>query len=225
MKPKLSKEKLRAEAKLFCIAESKIKNKELYGVTDGKAVGTYVEHKFQQQLKSKYSITIGSSANGIDLPSKDILTDIKVTSIKQPQSSCPYKDAKQKIFGLGYNLLVFVYDKIDNPRTKTTTLHFVSCAFISSERTADYTTTYRLREMIKDRANEDDIAAYLNDRNIPADEITLQNIAKMILKNPPKQGYLTISNALQWRLQYQRVVSMDKSIAGINKIIDEVNEK
>lgn len=225
MKPKLTKEKLRAEAKLFCIAESKIKNKELYGVTDGKAVGTYVEHKFQQQLKSKYSITIGSSANGIDLPSKDILTDIKVTSIKQPQSSCPYKDAKQKIFGLGYNLLVFVYDKIDNPRTKTTTLHFVSCAFISSERTADYTTTYRLREMIKDRANEDDIAAYLNDRNIPADEITLQNIAKMILKNPPKQGYLTISNALQWRLQYQRVVSMDKSIAGINKIIDEVNEK
>lgn len=225
MKPKLTKEKLRAEAKLFCIAESKIKNKELYGVTDGKAVGTYVEHKFQQQLKSKYSITIGSSANGIDLPSKDILTDIKVTSIKQPQSSCPYKDAKQKIFGLGYNLLVFVYDKIDNPRTKTTTLHFVSCAFISSERTADYTTTYRLREMIKDRANEDDIAAYLNDRNIPADEITLQNIAKMILKNPPKQGYLTISNALQWRLQYQRVVSMDKSITGINKIIDEVNEK
>ena len=159
------------------------------------------------------------------MPSKDILTDIKVTSIKQPQSSCPYKDAKQKIFGLGYNLLVFVYDKIDNPRTKTTTLHFVSCAFISSERTADYTTTYRLREMIKDRANEDDIAAYLNDRNIPADEITLQNIAKMILKNPPKQGYLTISNALQWRLQYQRVVSMDKSIAGINKIIDEANEK
>ena len=56
----------------------------------------YVEHKFQQQLKSRYSVTIGSSASGIDLPSKDILTDIKVTSIKQPQSSCPYKDAKQK---------------------------------------------------------------------------------------------------------------------------------
>lgn len=170
----------------------------------------YVEHKFQQQLKSRYSVTIGSSASGIDLPSKDILTDIKVTSIKQPQSSCPYKDAKQKIFGLGYNLLVFVYEKIDNAKTKTTTLHFVSCAFISSERTADYTTTYRLREMIKDNANEDDIIAYLTDRNIPADKITLQSTAKMILENPPKQGYLTISNALQWRLQYQRVVSLEE---------------
>lgn len=224
-KTKLTIETLREEAKQFCIAESKIKNSELYGITDGKAVGTYVEHKFQQRLNSKYIVTIGSSASGIDLPSKDILTDIKVTSIKQPQSSCPYKDAKQKIFGLGYNLLLFVYNKIDNPKTKTTTLHFVSCTFISSERTADYTTTYRLREMIKDKANEEDIVAYLTDKNIPADEITLQNMAKMIMKNPPKQGYLTISNALQWRLQYQRVVSLTENVSGINKIIDENIEK
>lgn len=99
MKPKLTIEKLITEAKRFCIEESKIKNKELFGVTDGKAVGTYVEHKFQQQLKLKYAVEVGSSANGIDLPSEDIQTDIKVTSIKQPQSSCPYKDSKQKIFG------------------------------------------------------------------------------------------------------------------------------
>lgn len=130
----------------------------------------------------------------------------------------------KRFLDLGYNLLVFVYNKIDNPRTKTTTLHFVSCSFISSERTADYTTTYRLREMIKDHANEEDIVAYLTDRNIPADEITLHNMAKTILNNPPKQGYLTISNALQWRLQYQRIVSLEKSVSGINKIIDEITE-
>lgn len=225
MSSNLTIEKLCAEAKLFCTIESNIENRELYGITDGKAVGTYVEHKFQQQLKSKYAVTIGSSANGIDLPDDNILTDIKVTSIKQPQSSCPYKSAMQKIFGLGYNLLIFVYNKVDNPKTETTTLHFVSCAFVSSERTADYTITYRLREMINDQANEEDIVAYLTDRNIPADEITLHNMAKMILQNPPKQGYLTVSNALQWRLQYQRIVSLEKSVSGINKIIDEVNEK
>lgn len=222
MKSKLTIEKLKEEARLFCETESKIKNKDLYGVTDGKAVGTYVEHKFQQQLASKYNIAIGSSANGIDLPSDDILTDIKVTSIKQPQSSCPFKDAKQKIFGLGYNLLIFVYDKIDNIKSKTTTLNFVSCAFVSKERTADYTTTYRLREMVKDKANEEDIISYLTDRNIPADEITMLNIAKQILNNPPKQGYLTISNALQWRLQYQRIVSLDKAVSGIKKIIHKI---
>jgi len=222
MKVKLTINKLKAEAQAFCIAESKIQNKSLFGVTDGKAVGTHIEHKFQEQLNSKYKTAIGSSANGIDLPSEDILTDIKVTSIKQPQSSCPYKDAKQKIFGLGYNLLVFVYDKIDNPKTKTATLNFVSCSFISNERTGDYTTTYRLRQMVKDKANVEDIVAYLNDKHIPADEITLTQLAKQILKTPPMQGYLTISNALQWRLQYQRIVSLDQSVQGISKIIDKL---
>lgn len=219
MKPKLTIEKLKAEAKQFCLSESKIQNKELFGVTDGKAVGTYVEHKFQQQLASKYTVEIGSSASGIDLPSMDILTDIKVTSIRQPQSSCPFKDAKQKIFGLGYNLLVFVYDKKDNPKTKTTVLDFVSCAFVSKERTADYTTTFRLREMIADGANEEDIVAYLMDRNIPADEISLKQLAQQILKVKPQQGYLTISNALQWRLQYQRIVDLSKRVSGISKLV------
>lgn len=219
MKPKLTIEKLKAEAKQFCLAESRIKNKDLFGVTDGKAVGTYVEHKFQQQLASKYTVEIGSSASGIDLPSKDINSDIKVTSIKQPQSSCPFKEAKQKIFGLGYNLLLFVYDKKDNPKTKTTTLNFVSCAFVAKERTADYTTTFRLREMIDDGANEEDIVAYLMDRNIPADEISLKQLAQQILKIKPQQGYLTISNALQWRLQYQRIVDLSKKVSGISKLV------
>jgi hypothetical protein len=202
MKQNLTIEHVIIEAKAFCIAQSNRLNKELFGVTDGKAVGTHVEHKFQQHLADRFELKVGSSAKGIDLPSVDI--DIKVTSIKQPQSSCPFKDAKQKIFGLGYNLLVFVYDKVDNPKTKTANLDFVSCSFISKERTADYTTTFRLREMVKDKANIEDIIAYLTDKNIPADEITLQQLAEQILKTPPKQGYLTISNALQWRLQYQR---------------------
>lgn len=218
-KKKLDIKFLIKEAQVFCLEQSEFKHKELYGITDGKAVGTLIEHKFQKHLFDKYEMEVGSSAKGIDLPSEDILTDIKVTSIKQPQSSCPFKDAKQKIFGLGYNLLVFVYEKSDDPTSQTATLNFVSCSFVSKERTSDYTTTYRLREMVKDGANETDIMAYLQDRNIPTDEITLQQLAELILKTPPEQGYLTISNALQWRLQYQRIVALSEDIAGVDKII------
>ncbi len=221
-KPKLTVKDLKEQASIFCIKETNFQNKDLFGVTDGKAVGTYIEHKFQNFLKANFKIDIGSSAKGIDLPAPKINTDIKVTSIKQPQSSCPFKDAKQKIFGLGYNLLLFVYDKIDDNKTKTTQLNFISCAFIEKERTADYTITFRLREMLKDGANEYDISAYLSDRNIPADEITLLNIAKKIMENPPKQGYLTISNALQWRLQYGRIVRLEEKIIGIDKIVDKI---
>jgi len=223
MKKELSVDKLVVEAKAFCIAESIAPNKELFGVTDGKAVGTHIEHKFQKHLAQKYELKIGSSAKGIDLPSVD--TDIKVTSIKQPQSSCPFKNANQKIYGLGYNLLVFVYNKVDEPVSKTAKLDFVSCSFISKERTADYTTTFRLREMVKDKANVEDIIAYLNDKNLPADEITIQQLAEQILNNPPEQGYLTISNALQWRLQYQRIVTLTGKVEGINKIVDKMGNR
>lgn len=224
MKLKLRIDRLIAEAGEFCVSESKRKNKELFGITDGKAVGTHIEHKFKKYLQGKYQVQIGSSASGIDLPSDDIQTDIKVTSIKQPQSSCPFKDAKQKIFGLGYNLLVFVYDKSDDRRSKTATLNFVSCSFIAKERTADYTTSYRLRQMVDDGANAEDIIAYLTDKNIPADDITLSSLEQQILKKKPDQGYLTISNALQWRLQYQRVVDLADIVHGITKIVDKVNE-
>ena len=54
--------------------------------------------------------------NGIDAPELDV--DIKVTSIKQPQSSCPFKSARPKRYGLGYNLLVFVYEKSDDHANK-----------------------------------------------------------------------------------------------------------
>jgi hypothetical protein len=220
-KQPLSIKNLITLAKQFCEQESQLPNNELFGVTDGKAVGTYIEHKFKDFLLSKYDLQIGSSASGIDLPSEEINTDIKVTSIKQPQSSCPFKNAQQKIFGLGYNLLVFVYDKQDDAKTKTALLNFVSCSFIEEERTADYQTTTALLQLIENKANADDIFAYLNDRNIPADEIMLMNMAEKILKNPPKVGYLTISNALQWRLQYGRIVTLKDTISGITKIIDK----
>lgn len=78
--------------------------------------------------------------------------------------------------------------------------------------------------MIKDGAIKEDIIAYLNDKNIPADDITLSLIADQILSNTPKQGYLTISNALQWRLQYARVVNLAEAIEGITKVVDKVTK-
>lgn len=220
MKAKLTIENLIEEAALFCVEQSKLQHKELFGVTDGKAVGTLIEQSFQKHLRDKYEVSIGSSAKGIDLPSDDILTDIKVTSIVQPQSSCPFRDAKQKIFGLGYNLLVFVYDKKDNPDTQTANLDFVSCSFVSKERTADFTTTSILNDMKKVGANVEDIISFLTGIKIPADEITLKQIAELILSSEIIIGYLTISNALQWRLQYKRIVNLNDDISGIHKIVN-----
>ncbi len=209
------------EAKNFCERESQFDNPELFGVTDGKAVGTHIEHKFQKYLFNKYIYEKGSSANGIDFPAKILNTDMKVTSIKQPQSSCPFKSARQKIYGLGYNLLLFVYDKVDNPKKRAAKLNFLDCSFIYEHRTADFMITKTLIKMVEDVANNEDIIAYLSDRNLPADEITLNELADEILKTPPLQGYLTVSNALQWRLQYGRIVRLEEEVEGIIKIISK----
>ena len=210
---KLTIELLKKEAKVFCESMGKENHKSLIGVTDGKAVGTYVEHRFQRYLESKYELEVGSSAKGIDLPGKSIQTDITVTSIVQPQSSCPFKNARQKIFGLGYNLLVFVYDKKDT--STSCTLDFKYCTFIDSSRTADFTITKRLREMVDDGANKEDIIGFLEDKNVPGDEIVYSDLADEVLSRKPEQGYLTISNALQWRLQYARVIALNNSVDGV----------
>ena len=98
-------------------------------------------------------------------------------------------------------------------------LEFVSCTYIDKSRTADYQTTTGLRQIIENKGNVEDVFAFLNDHKIPADEVTLMNMAKDILSDPPVIGYLTISNALQWRLQYGRIVSLSEAVNGISPIV------
>lgn len=226
MSKQLSIQLLTEKAKQFCEFESKKKHYDIYGTTDGKAVGTYVEKRFKDLLSAQYNVEIGNSAKGIDLPSESINTDIKVTSSRQPQSSCPYKYSKQKILGLGYNLLVFVYEKNDDKTGEYAMLDFVHCVFIHKEQTADFQATKIINQIIANgKKNNDseeiikqDLLAHLQSINLPGDTTEHMAIVDTIYNTPPKQGYLTISNALQWRLQYGRVVNLEKSVKGVEKI-------
>jgi hypothetical protein len=216
MKPVLTVKILCQEAQAFALKESTYPEPSLFGATDGKAVGTYLEHKFQAHLSAFYEYKAGNSAKGIDFPALGV--DIKVTSIDQPQSSSPFKSARQKIFGLGYSLLVFVYDKHDDAKTRTAILNILHVIFVEMERTADFQMTSGLRKIVDNQGNEDDLVAFMQDKQLPVDEIEARKIAKDILKKPPELGYLTISNALQWRLQYARVIEKAGQISGLIRI-------
>ena len=217
MLPVLTVDLLCREAVQFAKVESTHSEPALYGVTDGKAVGTYFEAKFRMYLLQKYNFNEGNAAKGIDFPELEV--DVKTTSITQPQSSCPFKSARQKIFGLGYSLLVFVYEKRDDPVTQTGILNIIHVIFLEADKTADYQTTLGLRQILSNGADEADIVAFLNDRFLPVDEVEAFSIASDLLsQGPPKQGYLTISNALQWRLQYARIIREAGSIAGISRL-------
>jgi hypothetical protein len=212
----LTVEVLQTEARAFAEIESTHPEPALYGVTDGKAIGTYFEHKFRTYLSAQYAFQQGSSAKGIDFP--ELGVNMKVSSIRQPQSSCPFKAARQKIFGLGYSLLVFVYDKMDDSQAQAGTLNVLHTIFVQAHRTGDYQTTIGIRQILDNDGNADDLIAYFQDRNLPVDEIEARNVANELLSGPPEIGYLTISNALQWRLQYSRVISKAGEVEGVLKI-------
>ncbi len=214
--PELTVESLKSEAKTFADIESSYDERTLFGVTDGKAVGTYFEHKFQAYLNGKYEYEEGSSAKGMDFPGLGV--DMKVTSIKQPQSSCPYKSARQKIYGLGYSLLVYVYEKTDNAKDSTGRLNILHVIFVEAESTADFQMTTGLLSILNNDGNKDDLIAFMGDKMLPVEEIEASNIADELLEKPPQIGYLTISNALQWRLQYQRVIDKAGAVPGVVRI-------
>lgn len=92
---------------------------------------------------------MGSSAQGIDFPDKNINTDLKVTSSRKPQNSCPFRDARQKIYGLGYNILLFIYSKRDDGENSI--LNFESCTFIEADETGDYILTKNLIKMVENK--------------------------------------------------------------------------
>ena len=217
MKQELTLSLLQEEAKKFSKIESNHDEASIFGSTDGKAVGTYLEHKFKDFLGKKYIFDSGNSASGIDLPTLEV--DIKTTSVIQPQSSCPFKSARQKIFGLGYNLLVFVYKKEDSQQSKTSRLHILHTIFVNKDRTADFQLTTSIHKILENNANKDDIIALFQDKNLPVDDITAENLAEEVLQNKPNIGYLTISNALQWRLQYGRIIEEAGTVSGINRLV------
>ncbi|MEX2174394.1 MAG: hypothetical protein WD872_08530 [Pirellulaceae bacterium] len=213
---KLSVELLQQEAAAFAEVESTYPEPTLYGVNNGKAIGTYLEQKFQAYLASKYTFGPCNSAVGIDFP--DLNVDIKVTDVAQPQSSCPFRSARQKVFGLGYSVLVFVYQKTDDHKTATAVLNFLHTVFIAEKRTGDFTMTKLIRQHLEAGCNTEDLIGLMHDKNLWVDDVEALRIAEELLAKPCEQGYLTVSNALQWRLQYKRAIDQAGKVDGVYRL-------
>ncbi len=114
--------------------------------------------------------------------------------------------------------MIFVYEKTDDPVILTGKLDIKHTIFIDKTQTADYQMTRGILDIVKADGNADDLVAFMQDRNLPIDDIEDRNIAEEIFKNPPLLGYLTISNALQWRLQYSRAIQEAGKVDGIFRV-------
>ncbi|MCC6298050.1 MAG: restriction endonuclease [Anaerolineales bacterium] len=197
---KLTLETLKREAQDFSKAEARHKEKSLFGVTDGKAVGTYLEHKFKARLRNKYILIEGNSPDDIDFPSLHV--DLEVTAIAHLHSSFPFKSARQKVYGLGHSLLVFVYKKNDDRRSKTSSVHIPHVLFLDPDRTADFYTTKGITDILNNEGNKEDVMAFIFDSRILFDYDEAEQLASEILSTPPKLGFTLAANDLRRRLKY-----------------------
>lgn len=89
---------------------------------------------------------------------------------------------------------------------------------LSILRTGDFRTTSGLRRIIENDGNIDDVLAFFSERMLPLDDIQARPLAEEVLGNPPEIGCLTISNALQWRLQYSRVIRQAGTANGVESL-------
>jgi hypothetical protein len=89
---------------------------------------------------------------------------------------------------------------------------------VDKEQTADYQLTTSINSIIDNNGNKDDLTSLFFDKNLPIDEIEASNLAEEIIIHRPNIGYLTISNALQWRLQYGRIIEKAGTVSGVYKL-------
>jgi len=114
--------------------------------------------------------------------------------------------------------LVFVYDKSDDDAAKTARLDIQHVIYVDPNRTADYQMTRGICQILDNDGNDDDLVASMYDRRLPVDEIEAAKIAEELLQNRPEIGYLTISNAWQWRLQYKRAITKAGEVEGVYRL-------
>ena len=72
MKKQLTLADLLVQTKKFAASHPKLWFPETYAVTDGKAIGTFIEHKFREYLQKSYAFEYGNSALGIDFPELEL---------------------------------------------------------------------------------------------------------------------------------------------------------
>lgn len=114
---------------------------------------------------------------------------------------------------------MFVYEKTDTHETQSAAIDVRHALFIDRSRTGDYQTTKGILEILDRSGNVDDLVAFMEDRNLPLDEIGRTALAERVLSKPPTQGYITISNALQWRLQYGHAITNAGGVDGVQDLI------
>ena len=73
---------------------------------------------------------------------------------------------------------------------------------------------------MSDAVKTDEIESILINKQLPVDDATRRNWAEKLVREPPVQGAVTISNALQWRLAYNWAIEIAANKSYGDTVVD-----
>lgn len=212
-KQPLTVELLCTEATAFAAIQAQTPRPDMYLRTIPKGVGTAMEKEFRAHLQANYNFVPGHSSKGVDFPG--IGVDVKATLITRPQSSCRFTSVDQKVYGLGYDLLVFLYRKRDDKDQKTAFLKIEKTVFVCKKQTGDHTLTRILLADLQTGANKEDLISTMRSKYLALTDEEADKLGDRLLREPPLQGYIGISPAQQWRLRYRKAAEYAGQVEGV----------
>ena len=218
MKEKLTTPLLIQCARDFSIRQSSDYRAELFGQKNKKVLSTTVEQDFCEFLKARVDLDYRKSIVGLTLPA--VHTDVKVVHALRRRSALRERDQHNLVYGLGHNLLIFIFEEEDFSALRKAKLRINHCIHVDASRTADYRTTSGLLQLLHDGGNTDDIADFLlHERHLDLSPQDLASLAADIVASPPLVGYLDITNTPPWRISYDTLLSLEGDLPGVTSII------
>lgn len=177
--------------------------------TASKTIGTYYEDSLREFIQSELGLeSKGSIAKGIDLPHFNI--DVKTTRITGPQSSSKIRNFSERLTGPPYNILLIVYSK--EPVEGGERVDFENVVYVPQEYTSDHRFSGKAREEIEKYKQGDlernqlkkELEDLISENEGDVTEIKEDELDDLI-ENPPHEGIITISPAVQWRFSYNKL--------------------
>lgn len=174
---------------------------------DGKSIGTFVERRFNDFLASRYVFRSGNAALGLDFPELEV--DVKTTSAKLRSSSAPFKSYREAVFGLGYDLLVFMYEPVidfvpDGQTTAGQTVRITRTLYVDRKDTRDHKLLWQLAQCETPELRVNAVRArYPGASEADAEDIVREVTPELLGTVGTTTPAVSMCAALQWRLKYR----------------------
>lgn len=219
--PRLTREQLKIEAAAFAKAHARHSEPALLGL-DYPVVEPYYLHRFKTKLAKRYQLPEAKPDDEImfpDITFPDIKVDVKFINDLLNDSYHMMLSPTQMFYGMGYDVLLFVYHQQSDFAAGTAWLNIQKAVWAEDYRTADWLSTVSLLKCLSEKSDMETLLSFFESMHFPIHPGEVWKLAEYAPKNPPKQGYASISRAMKSHVRWGKVIREAGKVDGILRLM------